>query len=139
MKFPMDHPKDGVTIGDLLDPAMDIRDQPTADRFLKELIERAVIYHGQEPEEAERIQKSNLACYAGHGDPETSARICRLFLGSTNDKYHAFAEKMWEISRIVGDPEGRHGEADELLCSTLAKAGYKEGVEIFEKIDNWCR
>ena len=46
-----------------------------------------------------------------------------------------FAEKMRELH--VFDIEGRHKEADQIMCELLEYFGYQEGVEIFRKMDKW--
>ena len=35
------------------------------------------------------------------------------------------------------DKEGRHQDADRLMCIVLRKLGYGKGVEIFENADKW--
>ena len=47
-----------------------------------------------------------------------------------------FKKEMLEISKL-GDLEGSHKIADNLLCKILKEFGYKEGVEIFEKMTKW--
>ena len=47
-----------------------------------------------------------------------------------------FEEKMQEIL-ADSDPEKRHIRADNLLCRTLNELGYKDGVEIFRKMNKW--
>jgi hypothetical protein len=47
-----------------------------------------------------------------------------------------FAKKMREIFR-KRDKEGRHSEADKLMCELLKSLGYEKGVKIFEKSDKW--
>ena len=49
-----------------------------------------------------------------------------------------FAEKMRILSELDDrDPEAAHSDGDDLLCDTLKKLGYAEGVELFEKMDKW--
>ena len=47
-----------------------------------------------------------------------------------------FASKMKEIfskESYPNDYEEQHREADKLMCETLRRLGYSEGVEVFEK------
>lgn len=48
-----------------------------------------------------------------------------------------FEQKMKEISEIKYDYQGRHIEADKLLCETLKSLGYDAGVKIYERIGKW--
>ena len=47
-----------------------------------------------------------------------------------------FKNKMQAIADIR-DTEGRHIEADELMCEALDDLGYGEGVEIFVSMEKW--
>ncbi len=47
-----------------------------------------------------------------------------------------FAAQMRNINRSL-DVEGKHGEADDLMCQLLRELGYAEGVVIFEAMDRW--
>lgn len=48
-----------------------------------------------------------------------------------------FKIKMQEIAGFNGDIEGSHGFADELLCETLERLGYSEGIDIFKDMHKW--
>ena len=48
-----------------------------------------------------------------------------------------FEKRMKEIAEIKHDDEGRHREADKLLCEVLDSLGYGAGVKIFEGIGKW--
>ncbi len=74
----MNLPKD-MTMGEGYDPAMKMTDPKEAEEWLQALIERGVKYHGQSPEEAERIVKENLGYYSGYYDTETMVRVQKLF------------------------------------------------------------
>lgn len=48
------------------------------------------------------------------------------------------AEKqMQEVVDNSGDIESDHGKADAILCEFLESLGYKNLVEIYERIDKW--
>jgi hypothetical protein len=47
-----------------------------------------------------------------------------------------FAAAMRTISSD-SDQEGRHGDADELMCRVLESLGYSEGVTIFREMNKW--
>ena len=47
-----------------------------------------------------------------------------------------FHQQMLEISREP-DVEGRHSEADRLLCQVLRQLGYGTGVDVFESMKKW--
>lgn len=47
-----------------------------------------------------------------------------------------FEDRMKEIANRK-DTEGRHVDADKLLCEVLNSLGYEAGVEIYEKIGKW--
>lgn len=53
-----------------------------------------------------------------------------------NNPYKDFADKMKAIFE-KNDPEIAHGEADVLMCETLAKLGYTDGVRIFTQSEKW--
>lgn len=42
--------------------------------------------------------------------------------------------KRIEVNR---DAEGRHREADDLMCELLESMGYGSGIEIFRNMDKW--
>lgn len=48
----------------------------------------------------------------------------------------ALLEKM---KALIGDdePEGAHGEADDLLCQALLLHGEKELVELWKQVSKW--
>ena len=45
-------------------------------------------------------------------------------------------EKLKEIQK-VGDREGAHLEADDVLCKLLVFLGYEDVVKEFEKVNKW--
>lgn len=47
-----------------------------------------------------------------------------------------FADKMKMIFE-KDDPEAAHVEADTLMCETLTKLGYLDGVKIFTQSQKW--
>ena len=47
-----------------------------------------------------------------------------------------FAETMRELDAL-GDEEIKHSMADDLLCETLERLGYGEGVAVFRDMDKW--
>lgn len=53
-----------------------------------------------------------------------------------NNPYKDFADKMKAIFE-KNDPEIAHGEADVLMCETLTKLGYLDGVKIFTQSQKW--
>jgi hypothetical protein len=49
-----------------------------------------------------------------------------------------FTKKMKEIAKkYEGDEEAVHAKMDELMCDTLTKLGYGDGVDIFIETDKW--
>jgi hypothetical protein len=48
-------------------------------------------------------------------------------------------EAIKRIKQFVdcGDNELAHSEADKVLCELLKNLGYKEVVDVWEKIDKW--
>ena len=67
------------TIGEMFKPAMEITDPKEAAEYLEALIQHSIDRHGQDREEATRIQRSNLGYFAGYYDHETRERVERLF------------------------------------------------------------
>lgn len=67
---------EGKTIGELYDPAMTITDQATADAYFQQLVARHV---DRTRQQAERIERHNLAYYAGYCSHEIRERVERLF------------------------------------------------------------
>jgi len=47
-----------------------------------------------------------------------------------------FVRKMMEIDDMK-HPDEKHTKADELMCDTLKRLGYEDGVKIFEEMDKW--
>ena len=57
-------------------------------------------------------------------------------------KPEEFYEKMKNISgfdgeRCLCDPEGAHGQADDLMCELLSELGYEAGIALFELMPKW--
>ena len=67
-----------MTSGEKYDPAMKITDQAAADEYFEACVEQTM-RHGYPRAEAERIERTNLAYYAGYYDDETRERVERLF------------------------------------------------------------
>lgn len=56
----------------------------------------------------------------------------------TQDMINAFTTEMQEAYQKYGDDgEIVHGMMDGIMCETLEKLGFTEGVEIFEKAPKW--
>lgn len=70
--------QEDITIGDKYRPAMAIQTQEEADRYFEECVAHAMA-HGYSREEAEKIERVNLAYFAGYYDNETRERVERLF------------------------------------------------------------
>ncbi len=73
--------KQDITIGEKYSPAMKITDEAEARAYLEECITHNITASGGQRTyaEAERIEKSNLAYYAGYYDNATRERVERLF------------------------------------------------------------
>lgn len=95
---------DRVTLNSFYGPATQIVDQAQADAYFESMVE----YHLQScakqgiertREEAEEMERKNLAFFAGHYDSITRSRVERLFravhpiLGSLNDQGHPTPEE----------------------------------------------
>lgn len=70
-----------ITIGNKYDPAMKITDQAEADAYFERCVQHCMTF-GNDRQEAERIERSNLVYYAGYGTEETRRRVEKLFLCS---------------------------------------------------------
>ena len=56
----------------------------------------------------------------------------------TQDMIDSFTAAMREAYRADGDDEERvHGVMDGIMCETLDRLGFTEGVEIFDKAPKW--
>ena len=56
----------------------------------------------------------------------------------TQDMIDDFTAKMREATGVYGDDEERvHGVMDCIMCETLDRLGFTEGVEIFEEAPKW--
>ena len=56
----------------------------------------------------------------------------------TQDMIESFTAAMREAYRAYGDDEERvHGVMDGIMCETLDRLGFTEGVEIFDKTLKW--
>lgn len=56
----------------------------------------------------------------------------------TQDMINSFTAAMREAYRAYGNDEERvHGVMDGIMCETLDRLGFTEGVEIFEKAPKW--
>ena len=48
-----------------------------------------------------------------------------------------FTARMVELSRMAGDPEFAHGEADDLMVSMLRMFGYDVAMDAYESMTRW--
>nr|DAJ64425.1 MAG TPA: hypothetical protein [Caudoviricetes sp.] len=56
----------------------------------------------------------------------------------TQDMIDSFTASMREAYRVYGDDEERvHGVMDYIMCETLDRLGFTEGVEIFNEAPKW--
>ncbi len=69
---------DRMTTGEKYGPAMEITDPKEAQEYFEECVIHCM-RDGMAREEAETIERSNLGYYAGYYNPETRARVERLF------------------------------------------------------------
>lgn len=69
---------DKITIGEKYDPAMSITEEQVAREYFELCVEHTMRF-GKSRAEAEEIERTNLGYYAGYYDPETRARVERLF------------------------------------------------------------
>jgi len=60
-------------------PAMKITDQKEADKYFEMLVQESMQESGKSREEIEKMQRSNLAYFAGYYDDATRLRVERLF------------------------------------------------------------
>lgn len=67
-----------ATIGEIYGPAMKIQDEAEAKAYFEDRVQRGM-GHGKTREEAEAVERANLAYYAGYHDHETRVRVDRLF------------------------------------------------------------
>lgn len=67
------------TYHDLYRPAIDITDEAGAAAYLEQLVTRHMRMTNHSREQAEAIERGNIGYYAGYFDPETRARVERLF------------------------------------------------------------
>ena len=70
--------KKKMTMGEKYDPAMKINDQREADEYFEKCVQHTMSF-GRTREEAESIERENLAYYAGYWNHETRLRVERLF------------------------------------------------------------
>lgn len=55
----------------------------------------------------------------------------------TQDMIDSFTAAMREAYRAYGDDEYVHGVMDNIMCETLDRLGFTEGVEIFDETPKW--
>lgn len=67
-----------ISIGQKYSPAMTITDQSEADAYFEECVQHNMSF-GTDRTEAERVERINLAYFAGYYDSETRERVERLF------------------------------------------------------------
>lgn len=79
------------TIGQRYGPAMSIKTQEDADAYLKRLVNDCVERTAMGRREAESVEKSNIAYYAGYYGDETRERVERLF-GCTHPVFGSIAK-----------------------------------------------
>lgn len=100
--------EDDVTIGDKYAPAMEINDPDAAARYFEACVEHCMRF-GNDREQAESIERSNLGYYAGYYDTETRERVERLFncshpiFGSVAQYGSPGPETAFEIGRLIGE------------------------------------
>lgn len=70
--------REGVTIGEKYGPAMEIADQAEADEYFERCVQHSMAF-GYDRERAEEVERANLGYFAGYYNPETRARVERLF------------------------------------------------------------
>jgi len=92
------------------DIAMRLQTEDEADSFLALLIAQHLSAAPERSrEEAERIERDNLAYYAGYFDHETRARVERLFkcahpiFGSIAEKGPPTAEEAFRLGKEMGE------------------------------------
>lgn len=68
-----------ITHGDKYGPAMKILDEDEAEAYFAACVEHTMKTFGTSREEAESSERMNLGYWAGYYDPETRARVERLF------------------------------------------------------------
>ena len=78
MSYPLPIP-DHATAGEKYGPAMGIADAAEARRYLEACVDHAVRQGAPDHAEAERVERVNLAYFAGYHGAETRARVERLF------------------------------------------------------------
>lgn len=102
-----------ATFGEKYGPAMEITDQDEAVAYFEACVQQTMTF-GKSREEAEEIEKGNLAYYAGYYNHETRLRVERLFacshpiFGPAKDGAPT-PEKAFEMGRRLGH---RHQETN---------------------------
>jgi len=71
--------RDDITIGDKYQPAMQITEQTEADAYFELCVAHTIRVRGLAREEAEQIERQNLAYFAGYFTAEIRERVERLF------------------------------------------------------------
>ncbi len=105
-----------MTIGEKYEPAMDIEDQAEADRYFDRLVEHCLsLPPARTRAEAEKVQRDNLAYYAGCHGGETRKRIERLFqcahpvFGAIVSKGASTCQEAYAAGEGAGRAEGLNG------------------------------
>ncbi len=70
--------KKRTTIQEKYSPAMEITTQEEADQYFEALVLHSMTF-GKTREEAEKLERENLAYFAGYHDHETRLRVEKLF------------------------------------------------------------
>ena len=74
-------------------------------------------------------------CGVSTGYAEGIDEAAKLWNRRMQQSPEEFAEDMKKCTD--SDPEYSHIRADELMCELLTSLGYKEGVDIFDKMSKW--
>jgi hypothetical protein len=103
--------KTDITIGEKYGPCAKITNSEDASKYFEELIEHTMSF-GHSRMEAIKIEKQNIAYFAGYFDHETRIRIEELFkcrhpiLGKAVD-YRPTAEECLELGKKLANKEIR--------------------------------
>lgn len=96
--------------------AMQITSQREADEYFEELVKAMMKAGRKSRQETVKIQRSNLAYFAGYYDNETRRRVEKLFkckhpiFGSIAKKGPPTNEQVFEMGKKMGERTARPGE-----------------------------
>lgn len=97
-----------MTIKELYEPAMEIKDQEKADSYFDFLVQMLLVWEPQPRVQAESIVRSNLGYYAGYYDDVTRERVERLYkcshpiLGAIAETGEISPEQAFELGVKLG-------------------------------------